>query len=1485
MAFDPFAAPDTSSVMQRVATVRKQEQKKRELAYDTDALDKLVADSMKQLVGPDVKVRTQKHPSRTAAVRAAIPSDSPFAGMGADLTNTYRQMLTDPQYKGVGPNEILQNAFYSELARPGESGRSRLEEGYLHKREADVSPFDIVGLGAPAGDVAEPPGYQNWLKDVQAQETAELEKEAPFDLSTLALSGLAGGATGFAAGGPAGAVTGALLGLGSELFAQPASKQLRSSEWYRANMASGDLSDVGQALIADLGLYALGGIGTGKLLKTAPGIEKAAYEGVFGKSAMPETQDMLAEFQRRESGILRKEFKQLTDNAVQDLESGKYPPYSAQNLLRTATTQDVREKVTESLVAKAGQNKAEIFDAIQFNRVKDPLTPEMKTLKDIAAVDQAQNLPAVIYPFENELTTTVDVALGKSVKRISPRSMFQNLDDQHAGYAIGLVEQQGMALEQASMEAYGAMKAAKLVTRRNKMFERLAQPEALRTPPKPKVGVSEAEVARRKMKASSYKYLKNLGYTTDEMKAIIASKEVETVDSTISHLQSKPVAKEIAKQKTAQTKVAKKIVKAKTASKAKKVTKANVEEATVTTKSAENFLKKLSKGKATKKEKSAYVKKLATDPDFYDAEVTRVTRAPQAEQDAFDKASQAMAQLADKVDSPFFDKNLAKLLGVPVAIMALPMSLVLGGANDAEASVLSTAGTSVARALSSVTKSSAAAKAGEKVSGMLSELADAKLVGLPLAEGKKTIDNFVEPLLTRKMTEKRFGSVIKTVRRRESLPFGAEKFLSPHGAGTLAYKMPPTVDIASLRHAWGWNVKNSMQAVKNIMDAVPGFDKNSWKSISAEMAEVSDEFSDTVVAFSSVEGEIKTINNQLKKLKSIKVKGDEAERTAYAVDELENKLAILTNAHKKMAPQVEKFEGAWTAKVRELAEKHPSTRISLAAEDTENFEYYPWLKDMMSDEEVVATNYVKNMMIQYRDRSVEAGLDVLKNRPFMHHAWHPGWKNSNAVNELEAIYPGLSKSVPYTSFHRRSKFSKQMVPDVFYNMNYYLPDAESRIGWKKFWTEWQPHRQSEYVRTSPLLENFWQQIEQASAGQQLTSMHKWANRYSSFEVLRLIGFAPSTAFKHLFKVTGTWATLGAGEAMKHVPDVTKTYIRSALNNEGFQSTLKKLGFENTRVRQSMTERYTKSLAEQHFMMNTLGQLEYNKGLDPTIWGKFDATMQKANEKGAVLIQAIESWDRIHSVLAASEMAAKRGLTAKDALYSVYNTVLTNNFLGGPLNPSWARNPTTRALMLFQVTPFKIWERRLVRASQAFEDVKLAGRVVKRQDVSKTLAELRDLGSFVTKGESQFKQNMIADALYRTKDPLGVSVTKQFMQEALLTGLIIGGGYKMGVDLTAHTLHVPFMKVGRDEPTLTISPLPSAAIKFGRGEIEPGVNPMWGHTANFLQDWFGKGGPVPSTIQKGMRISKGDIPERYREGPLKPWAQYLFVVPTKGKGGH
>jgi hypothetical protein len=445
----------------------------------------------------------------------------------------------------------------------------------------------------------------------------------------------------------------------------------------------------------------------------------------------------------------------------------------------------------------------------------------------------------------------------------------------------------------------------------------------------------------------------------------------------------------------------------------------------------------------------------------------------------------------------------------------------------------------------------------------------------------------------------------------------------------------------------------------------------------------------------------------------------------------------------------------------------------------------------------------------------------------------------------------------------------------------YVPDVEKRLMNADFWNKWSPFRNTTTVKNSPALKGMFDRIAESARPAEDTMLRRFSSNYAKVETIRLLAGLASAPAKHLFKVLGDVSQLGLLNTGSVMIDAASMGYRNFVRIQGQK--LAKAGFITDDVAASLftkqkdVDSFAAAIVNQRGMVDYLSDLEktYGVGHRSTI----DKILDPLTELAGMGIKVVETFDRTVSVLAAAKMAQKQGMTGQQAMYGIYDTILKNNFLSGQLNSAWAKDPNVRALMLFQNTPFKIWERRIANASIAGTDVKTALGVIKAQDLPAAKAELNGIRLWAAQASQAFKNGMLMDALNSSKDVFGNSVSGQFVREALGVGVVLGAGNMAGINLTGHLLHTPFVSTGYSgAPEVSMSPLVKAGLNTAIGK-QPAGSEDWdaddhSKVADFFKHWYGTAG-YSLMASKFGRISSGDIPDQYKDSKFK----FLFAMPA------
>ena len=757
-------------------------------------------------------------------------------------------------------------------------------------------------------------------------------------------------------------------------------------------------------------------------------------------------------------------------------------------------------------------------------------------------------------------------------------------------------------------------------------------------------------------------------------------------------------------------------------------------------------------------------------------------------------------------------------------------------------------------------------KTDKALTEIITELKAKNLISAPVAPGQVTFNEPMRQLKTAPIDGRSAQAAAKTVRTFSAPVDAIASSMTPDGMQRVYAQTEHkiTVQMASMQSAIANNTDKNLQVINNILTPVLK-GENAGSEIAKFMKPIQDKYNGVVLPLRTIEIETEKSNKLIANLKETLGAGDGA-GDKHVLDKIkfeQDKIAKLTEEYSQYAPQLDGVTKAYDDAIDSMMSKYKTTRISMALENPKLMSEGKYAALYSSDEKA-AVQQLTDCMEGYKARAKEFNMSVIDG-PFNHHSMDKVNLNEAFAEKLKLFGISDPKSISMSSFLERSKYSKQMIPDIERNMLEYIPDAERRINIAELWdvknpNGWHAFSQNELITTNKVWNDFFTRLKSAYNPKAGGAMSDAVNRYTQFETLRLLFAAPSAAFKHLFKNEGTWATLGFVNSMHHMPESLEVVSRNAVN-----AALERIGSANLMPR-GLKDQLAASLTKQRSMLSVLDGVEK----DPGVVEGFDKWIGKLNNVGGVGIQAVEAFDRTHTVLSAMAMAQKKGMTAEQSMYSIYDTILKNNFLGGGLNPAWMNSPTARALMLFQGTPFKIMERRLTNALALGADVKSAFGVIKSRDVATNLEELREIGAYIFKAQTEIKSNMIYDALTAHKDSFGNSVAAQFVREAIITGGVIAGGHAVGMDFNKHSLHIPFIKESAS-PELAVNPLVTAGWKTAFGKDDKDF-----FISRFVQNYTKQtGGLQPLMFHKISRLTHDDIPEQYRGSKFK----YLFSVPS------
>lgn len=578
---------------------------------------------------------------------------------------------------------------------------------------------------------------------------------------------------------------------------------------------------------------------------------------------------------------------------------------------------------------------------------------------------------------------------------------------------------------------------------------------------------------------------------------------------------------------------------------------------------------------------------------------------------------------------------------------------------------------------------------------------------------------------------------------------------------------------------------------------------------------------------------------------------------------------------KSLEDKVREYHKAYQATAAKAAQKYSSARVFYAADDSTKFAKYPFMKNMkLTEQEVLAVGRLKRQMATYRVRLEKNGT-ATKDGAFMHYNLHPNM-------DMGFLDDAAGGSVPFMKNFTRSANSRPLLPDAVRSMERYIPDTERRIQTQAFWKSGWKEAMRRSAHIEPLQQAF-RQLEQGVKPFENNWSNNAARWYANIEVFKRLFLSPSAGLKHLVKLTGDMSTLGIGTTLKSLPGSVKGVSYRIIENTPF---MKKIAgnlydpSQYTKMKKQLLDSVAPAMDTRYRMMQ-MGFGNYD-----THFTKLGVMADQLNHAGGVFINLAELVDRGVTMEAGLRMAAKQGLTPEQATYGIYDTILKNNFLGREFTPRWLRDPKFKLLTMFQTTPYKIAEKRLVQGIRANRAVTKLGKTIFQQSKTpegrqRLLTDLKNIRKDMTQSQQELKTNLFLDALQSEKDFYGNAVVKQFTKDLMIIGAGTAVAGSAGVNMSHHFFHLPFLVSSEydDLGTLNISP----AIKsISRGTTSYKKKLAEDEDAmmftEILQKWMGKSGPFPDTMWKYNRISKDDIPDIYDDSAFK----YLFGLPSKEK---
>ena len=716
---------------------------------------------------------------------------------------------------------------------------------------------------------------------------------------------------------------------------------------------------------------------------------------------------------------------------------------------------------------------------------------------------------------------------------------------------------------------------------------------------------------------------------------------------------------------------------------------------------------------------------------------------------------------------------------------------------------------------------------------------------------------------------------------------GAERITVGLAPVELGYKMT----VAQTNTEKAHEILKNMERIYNIDMGSPAV----TKSILTKMAPIQDATELVFAKQQVLEHTMVELTKQERTFNKLLKKGKNTDKDVATVqgllDDIISKKEAIKLKLEDHAPFVAEAHIRIKGAYMEL-QKNTATRLALAGEDTADFQRYPFLKGTLSENEKLYVEGYKDMMKHYGERIEAEGGKAINSEFFVHRSLQKTDAFIKGNEELHKMLADLNIAnadivLANSKFHSRTKYSYNFVPDIRYNSAEYIAKAERTLAGMSFWKVdrpggWDEVRKSGMVINSKKLTAVFQALDDGMRPVEATFMNKAADTYSKLEVIRLLGGSLSAPFKHLLKLTADANTYGVLPTLGTTYEAVTTASRNFVRNQS--SKLVAGGFMKAETADSLwkdkkfMDYVVQSQTSQKSMINYLSEIE--TGMGSPYRSRATKFLDGLSNAAGFGIKAIESFDRTMTILTGAKMSAKNGLTAQQAVYNIYETMLLNNFMGGALNSAWGRDPKVRAALLFQNTPFKIWERRIVAAMNAGKDLQTTFGIIKSGKLEAEWQAMQKIKGDMKEGEYKFKAGILFDSITASRNSLGNSSTGILAKELISVGAIMYGSNEVfGVDMTPQFLHLPFIKTEGGTAELSTSPILQAVMKTAVGKKPYGVDDTdWDEEnkpffmSTFYNHWKGSSGYSLFASKMG-KINEGDIPEMYGSSVGK----YLFAL--------
>jgi hypothetical protein len=1488
-------------IRDRVSSYKKSQKKKIALLSDAGKMDKYVSGLTQQLSPTRKIAKKSKAASLVDRVDLRIDDSSSMKGFGQEFRSNFASELAKPENAGYSTKAIATGITKSMLSEVGPKGKTRLERAYEDYRVDESSRSNFFGLGSGKSKNSKPPSapagmklYSEWKKDRRAEEDVSLGKEytpegylKSVKLATT-IGAYAGAGIAAVAGqlGPqvatpeeivtvpvAAAIGGLVTGVG-ETLAYPFRRLIDGTEWGRARKGKGGFKNTAKLLAVKYGpdLAVTGGAEV-KLLKSvllSDTLKKLAI-------AKPTAQRVTVAKQ--------------ADDAVTKIKNAPTEPLNirkgkgVKHVMRNAKINNLDTPNAEKVKAGKLYGALSPEGKVVANADPDGLIPgiykQSEIEESIAFAEGKQTADAMVKkevkPTAKQAATTTkvdnvrgEVAVGKAEVTVTePKQLL--LEHKPGGAETDAIMAQQSVVHEAAFKKSQPGKETMEVIGRNNADDQLSVTtetvaQDFKTGITPTVDtvtkdlVKEADsafVPTTKSEIRLAGLYDKVGDYYDEL-IVKYNPELSIPDRT-RVISAADIEMEEALAR-ASVGLEKKLTKAETNKLNSLLTNFDDIERTVIKMREEipditidNMRSSMTS--IIKSEKAGEVTATETLQQVEDLSL-RVARSPTLLNADKNEVIGKMAEYSSRLRKQSGILSFMAAFGVGAAVME---SFTPGEAEAANLGSILSKGLSK-EVLTGFTKKTITAL--EKKQLAIGRITSDKVFHIP-ANGfqtglKETAQGGAKYFLNNINTV--YRSTSKSLVRNNMSPQMQFNLILNATEGKL---INPAVFKASFFTAESNSVRNGLRVIANI------FKDSEIITAEKEVAKLFDPLLPKASNQYLHDYHKEMVNELTTKLGKMKKPDKETAKS------LRHDIHKHQGMVKKLEPEVVDYHASFQVTAEEAATKFSSSRVFFAADDTAKFDKYPFLKRIpFTQNEKLAVGRLKRQMGSYRVRLEQNKVKTFSGE-FMHYNMHPKMEMS-----MLADLTGDSTATPYMRNFTRSLNSRPLLPDAVASMSRYVPDTERRIQTQAFWNSGWGEVMNRSSHIEPL-KNAFEALRDGSAPFENTWTNKLARWYTNIEVFKRLFLSPSAGLKHLVKLTGDMSTLGIRTTVGSIPGAVKGVSHRIIEDTPF---LKKVASNlyNPSSYTKMKKQLLDSVApvvDTRYRMQQMGFGNYD-----TQFSKLSILADEVNHVGGVFINMAELIDRSTTMEAGMRIAAKKGMSPNQAIYGIYDTILKNNFLGREFTPQWLRNPITKAALMFQTTPYKIFEKRAVVATRSGKAIKNMGKQVYNATKTESgraqlYSDLKTLYRDMTTADQEMKVNLFLDSLKNEQDFYGNSVVKQFIKDLIIMGAGTAAAGSVGLNMSHHFFHVPLLKSSTYSDTygtLALSPVLNAindGSKVYNKKIEEGEDTI--RMAEIMQKWMGKAGPYPDTLWKYNRISNDDIPDIYQDSPF----QYLFAIPS------